>query len=46
MRGHKVPTIPVGYPNHRLPQSAEVVEEHEYAIARLDIYQRMKVECP
>jgi hypothetical protein len=46
MRGHKVPTIPVGYPNHQLPVSAKDVEEYEYGIARLEIYQRMKVVCP
>ena len=46
MRGRKVPKIPVGYPNHRHPVSAEDVEEHEYGIARLQIYQRMRVVRP
>ena len=46
VRGHKVPTIPVGCPNHRLPVSVEDVEEHEYGLARLEIYQRMKVVYP
>ena len=48
VRDRKVPTIPVGCPNLRLPVSVEDVEDHEYGIVRLEIWERLDLRamCP